>query len=163
MAYTSVLSAISQLSEVRTFTGEGVDPNNNKLLVNQLSTTETLNSSSTPAVTKSCTLALALSTGAITLDMTSMVDAVDGLTKTITGLTPAYIKFQNPSTNANPITIVFGGSNPYTGFGAAFGVTLKPGSEATYRVGSIVVDGSHKTFDLTGTGSQVLNIHILAG
>lgn len=163
MSYTIFAVCALQINETRAFSGEGVDPNNNQTRINQNSINETLNSASTPAVTKSFSIAQALSGGAATLDVTNVVDATTGATVTLTGLTPVYTLFTNPSTNANPITITFGAANGYTGFGAAYKETLAPGSSVVHRIGSIVFDASHKTFDLTGTGSQILNIQILAG
>jgi hypothetical protein len=163
MSVALTLNASSLLREIRTFSGEGVSPADNTITVDQLSTTETLNSGSTPPITKSLTIAQALTAGSATLDVTNAVDAISGATVTLTGLKPAYMKLQNPATNANPITIVFGAVNGYTGFGAGFNLTLPVGGEVLLRLGAIVFDATHKTFDLTGTGAQVLNIQILAG
>jgi hypothetical protein len=151
----------SKLDVTRTFSGEGI-VGTQVVNVTGEDTSETLTGSSTPAVSKDACLSLALSSGAITLDMTAMLDPNLG-TVSISGLTPAHVKLRNPSTNANSITIAKGASNGYTGFGASFSVTLAPGSEILLRVGSIVVDGTHKTLDLTGTGSQALSIQITAG
>jgi hypothetical protein len=77
------------------------------------------------------------------------------------------VKFKNKSTNANAITIAKGASNGYTGFGSAFSVTLQPGDEWTFKgndnAGVTDVGSGAKTLDVSGTGAQVLQFHIVAG
>jgi hypothetical protein len=83
---------------------------------------------------------------------------------TLSGLTPFMILFQNPSANANAITIAEGASNGYSGLGASFKIVLQPGEECRIlkQAASAVGSGS-KTFDLTGTGAQALGVQIAAG
>lgn len=154
---------VSQLTVTRTFSGGDVSPANNTIDVNQLNTSETLNAGSTPAASMDFDALLTMTAGAVTMDLTAIVDLLGRGTVTLTGLTPAHFKFVNPSTNGNAITITHGAANGYTGFGALFVVTLPPGGEIMIRLGAIVVDGTHKTLDITGTGSQALKVQGTAG
>lgn len=160
---TPTVQVNSQLTVTRTFSGGDVAPGNNDITVNQLNTSESLSSSTTPAVTKDFDALVTLSGGAATLDLTAITDLLGLGTVTISGLTPAWVKFVNPSTNANAITIAKGASNGYTGFGSSFSVTLQPGGELLLRLATVAVSGSVKTLDITGTGSQTLKVQGCAG
>lgn len=106
----------------------------------------------------------ALSSGTATIDLSALV-GTNGATVDLAGLKVQIFKVKNTATNANPITITFGASNPYLLGGSAFKWILQPGQEmmlvgndATPDVGS----GS-KTIDLAGTGAQTLEVCIVAG
>jgi hypothetical protein len=130
----------------------------------QFNRTATLNASSTPAVSVSASFVATLSGGALTIDLTNMT-GTNGAVVNANGLVPRLIKFMNPATNANPITIAKGASNGYTGLGATYSRTLQPGQETSDYLANngTAVSGTVKTFDLTGTGSQVLNVQVVAG
>jgi len=160
---TPTVTANSQLSVTRTYSGGDVAPGNNTIDVNGLNTTEALNSGTTPAVTKDFDALVTLSGGAATLDLTAITDLLGLGTVTISGLTPAWTKFTNPSTNANAVTIAKGASNGYTGFGSSFSITLQPGGEILIRLATVAVSGSVKTLDITGTASQTLKVQGVAG
>ena len=153
MAITVTEAYASQCTVVRTFSGEGVGADNTV-------TINGMNTNTSPAITKDACFTVTLSGGAATIDLTSITDPNLG-TVTFNTLTPITIKFANPSANANNITIAKGASNGYTGLGSSFSLTIPPGGEATlHLVGASAVGGSSKTFDLTGTGSQTLNVQI---
>ena len=63
------------------------------------------------------------------------------------------------------ITIAKGGTNGYGLLGAAFSVALAPGAEiqALTAAGSPAVGSSAKTLDLSGTGTDVLEVAIILG
>jgi hypothetical protein len=83
----------------------------------------------------------------------------------LNGLKPRAVLFENPATNANPITIAVGASNGYTGFGADYSETLQPGQKVLKRLGSAgtAVSGTVKTLDISGTGTQALKYQMVAG
>ena len=95
---------------------------------------------------------VALSTGTATIDFTA--SPFSGGTKT-----PIRLFLMNPANNANSMTIKFGDTNPYTGFGAAFNTTLQPG-QSIQLSGTDALSATCKTLDLTGTGSQALNVQV---
>jgi hypothetical protein len=75
-------------------------------------------------------------------------------------------KFQNPATNANSIIVKFGAANAYTlGGSAAWTMTLQPGQEFMGFGNGVntVISASIKNIDISGTGSQVLNVTIAVG
>jgi hypothetical protein len=126
--------------------------------------TFTLNSATTPPATKCAYFSQALSTGAATIDLTAL-PGVNGGTVNGTGLKVQAIRFENPAANANAITIGEGASNGYELLGNAWTVPLQPGQIAQYYLKDLSPDisGSAKTMDLTGTGSQTLNVSLVLG
>lgn len=156
---------VSQATVVETLEGEYLG-DDNTVTTNGLNTSSTLTSSSTPPATAYSAGQQALSSGTATIDLTSLPDAngVAGQV-TLTGLKLAVVKFRNLSSNANAITIAVGASNGCTALGSAFSITLQPGEEFTYLGKDVAADVSStvKTFDLTGTGAQVLEFEFVAG
>lgn len=126
-----------------------------------------LNASSTPAVSMVADFQKALSSGAGTIDLTA-VPGVSG-TQDMTGKKIVMAKFRNPSTNANPITVKFGATNGYLLLGTGWQITLSPGQEITFGPQAAVaastpsVSSTTKTIDLSGTGSQALDVILVAG
>jgi len=116
------------------------------------------------AVTKSFKKRVTMSTGAATLDLTALVDATLSSNIDMTGLKLKMLRLKVPSTNANSVTVAPGASNGYTGWVGSGGVTLSP-KDSFSKVchGGIAVDGTHKTIDITGTGSQVIDVVMLFG
>ncbi len=135
-----------------------------KVTHDQLDSSAALNAGSTPPVTTFASFQKALVDGSATIDLTSLT-GTNGATVTFSGLKVQVAKFRNPITNANPITIAKGASSGYTLGGAAFSVVLQPGDEWTYKGvdTSPDVSGSVKTFDLTGTATQALDVYLVAG
>lgn len=123
-----------------------------------------LTSATTPNVTVHAVGIKTMTSGAVTLDLRTLT-GLNGVAVDLNGLKPRMIVFENPSTNANPVTIVFGSATPYTGLGAAFNLTLQVGQKVALLLGTAgtAVSGSVKFLDITGTGSQVLNYEIVAG
>jgi len=89
----------------------------------------TLNSASTPPVTKGASSQVALIAGAKTIDLTATPHKVAGQAATVdgTGLKVQGFLVRVPAANTNALTIAPGGSNAYNLLGAAFLVTLYPG------------------------------------
>jgi hypothetical protein len=156
---------ISQVSVVETKAGTYVG-SDNTVTTTGLNTTTQLGAATTPPATKYSAGQQALTSGSATLDLTSLPDenGTAGAV-TLTGLKLAVVKFRNKATNANALTIAKGASNGCSSLGSAFSITLQPGEEVTYLGQALAanVDSTHKTFDVTGTGSQVLEFELVAG
>jgi nitrogen fixation/metabolism regulation signal transduction histidine kinase len=161
---TVALTLASTITVVETVANSYVDSTDQTLKYTGLNTSLTLNGASTPAVSKQAQFQQALTSGAATVDLRALVGAaqseVDG-----NGLKVRAVKLRGKSTNANPITISEGASNGYALFGSGFQLDLKPDQEilAYLKDGAVTIDGTHKTLDLAGTGSQILEIAIVLG
>jgi len=131
---------------------------------NQFDTTKTLTSSTTPPVTKIAAFPQALTAGAATIDLTSLL-GVNGAAVSGLGLKVQILKIKNKVGSANPISIAPGAANGYDIFGADFKVTLQPGQEATFYSNDATPDigAEDKTLDLAGTDEQECEITIVMG
>lgn len=130
---------------------------------------DTLNFSetnSTTGVTTSVVAASnhALTSGTATIDLTAML-GTNGATVSGSGLKLQYMIARATSTNANPIKIKNGASNGYGGWGSDFAVSLKANQRFMIDGRDLEndVDGTHKTLDLSGTGSQSIDIIMVFG
>ena len=123
-----------------------------------------LNSASTPPVTKVAAFQQALTAGAATIDLTALL-GTNGATVDGTGLKVQAVKFSNPSTNANLITVSVGAADGYELAGAAFSVALQPGQEIVLYGNDATPDiaAGDKDIDLAGTLAQVLDVIIVMG
>lgn len=162
----------TSITYAMTVSGSEVLSNNVVAVANAASKTVTHTSFNTGAtlttggsvpVTKVAYFSKALSTGSGTIDLT----AVPGTDQThdFSGLKVQVAKFENPSTNANSITVTFGASNGYLLAGSAWKAILAPGQAVMYFGNDATPDvgGSAKTIDISGTGSQALNVTLAAG
>ncbi len=121
-------------------------------------------------ITKIYSDQIALSGGAATIDLMVLPQSAGGdITQNVSfsGLKVQFYLFENPSTNANAITIDGDGTHPYELFGGATGlVTLEPGESIMGRCpetrGAVVSDTTDK-ITLAGTSAQVLNVMLVAG
>lgn len=126
----------------------------------------TLNATSTPAVTKVSAASYTLSSGAATIDLTSLSGV--GGTVDATGLKLQGMLFKNRAGNA-PITITAGASNGYLLFGTSGSVVLSAHASRDGQLcilnpeGLPDVSGTAKTIDVAGTGSQVFDAVFLFG
>lgn len=160
------VTRVIQLSVVETLEGEFIDPADATITINQLNTSESLSSSTTPPATKVSTGQIALSGGAITLDLTSLPDsngvagAIDG-----TGLKVQSYIFRNPEANANDITLTEGAANGYELHGNTWKIALRPGEIISCQLqdGAPDIAAGAKDIDITGTGSQALDFEIVMG
>lgn len=120
--------------------------------------------SSTPPASKVADFQQALSGGVATINLTALT-GTNGIAVDFTGLKVQFVKFINPSTNANAITVTFGASNAYLLHGAAFKYILQPGEEVMFKGLSTTptVSASLKNIDISGTGTQALNVQLIAG
>jgi hypothetical protein len=130
----------------------------------QFNKAATLTSSTTPPVTKHAAFEKALVAGAGTIDLTALAGsnagAVDG-----TGLKVQVAYFKAKAANGNPITIAVGASNGYDLSGADFSVTLSPGQEVLLYGNDATPDiaSGDKTIDLSGTGTDTLQVELVMG
>lgn len=136
----------------------------NTITLNGLNSTIVMDADSTPPVTKEAVFQKAMTAGAATIDLTALT-GLNGASVTFTGLKVQSVKFRNKATNANDITITEGASNGYELLGNGFTLILKPGQEAQFYLNDAAPDvgGSAKTIDISGTGTQVLEVAMVAG
>lgn len=125
------------------------------------------NASSTIPVTKESYKVYTFTAGAITIDLTSIVDAF-GVTFSGSGLKVQGIVIINPAGNAS-INVAPGASNGYALFGAGNDITI-PGNASydTFVVawlpeGTPDVAGGAKNIDVTGTGTESFKIGLILG
>lgn len=156
--------AVMNLSVVETFTGPFVS-GDNTVTTNGLDvTTERTGATAIPA-TKHAGFQKALSAGAGTIDFTALPGNTSGETVDGTGLKVRNLKLENPSTNANAITITPGASNGIDLLGADFSLTLAPGQKAQFDLDndSPTIASGDRTIDLAGTGTQALDVQVVMG
>lgn len=75
------------------------------------------------------------------------------------GKAPIRMYLLNPISNANSITIETGALTGYTGFGADFSLTLKPGESCSLGA-TTDISSTVKLLDVTGTGTQTLIVQV---
>ena len=114
-------------------------------------------------VTKAATFTIALSGGAISIDLTALPGTNLG-TVDMSTLKVQFVLFQNPLGNA-AMTIADGASNGYGGWGASFLVVLQPGCSCMLQGLDLEPDvgASAKVWDITGTGTESLNVSVVCG
>ena len=167
MAETNVCRYNSAVTGEQTLdTGIASGSSDKTLKHDDINTAKVLNatsSASQPAVTKMVWINQALTAGAATLDLTSL-SGTNGATVTFSGLKVCVAKFKNPSGNG-PMTVKFGGSNPYNLLGASWTLIIPADSEITVYTneGAPDVAGGAKDIDITGTGTEVLEVQLFAG
>ncbi len=122
----------------------------------------TLNATSGSPISKFASGIIALSTGAVTIDLTNLT-GYGGASVTLNALKVQVFKVKN--NGAAAMTFAKGASNGYTGFGSAFSITIPPGGEQTFYGNNAAgaVGGGSKTIDVTGTGAQTFNLTVAAG
>lgn len=130
-------------------------------------TTKRLDATTTPAVEKHTSYTVPLVAGAATIDLTSLPDPLGSGTITLAGLKVQSLKFKAASTNTAKITVSKGASNGL-GKGSAgdtWTSVIVPGGEELHYMpeGTPDVAGGAKTIDLAGTGTESLEVTIVAG
>jgi hypothetical protein len=160
VTYQSVLTLVETLA-----TGVPAQAANQTITQTGFNKSLSLTGTSTPNTKKGCCANVVLSSGVATIDMTSLTGSGGGALS-ISGSKGRFFRFQAPVSNGAGITVSKGASNGFAGVGAAFSVLIPPGGEFMWYDGGngTAVDGTHKTFDLAGTGStDNLNVEIVAG
>jgi hypothetical protein len=128
---------------------------------------QSLGAATTPVGTKIAFFELALSGGAASIDLTALPHnggTVDG-----TGLKVQAALFRNPAANA-AMTVKDGASNGYNIFGDSSGQVTIPGHATKasavmlfFPEGLPDVAAGAKTIDVTGTGTEVLEVGLVLG
>ena len=127
----------------------------------------TLTASSPPAVTLESYVEHTLVAGALTLDLTALVNS-EGTTIDTTGLKLQTIVIENPAGNAD-MTVGIGASNGYALFGTAGKVEVPASATQDGRMGQVFNDqtpdvaGGAKEIDITGTGTEKVRIGMTFG
>ena len=156
----------SKVNTVETITTAvpAISSNANSVLHNAYSTSKAMTASTTPPATQCAYMLKALSGGAGTIDLTSLTGAngaaVDG-----TGLKVQVMKFKASTGNTGAITVTFGASNAYNLLGSSFTFDVKAGQEVTIYGNDATPDISASAceIDLSGTGSETLQVSIVMG
>lgn len=150
---------------VETFTSDASLAANDKGVTHSgFNISKSLSASTTPPATKTAYFSQAMTDGAATIDLTGLPGTNAGVVS-LSGLKVQSLLLENPSTNANAISIEPGASNGYDIFGSDFKVTLQPGQSALFYGNDATPDvgSSDKTLDIAGTGTQSLKVGIVAG
>jgi hypothetical protein len=124
--------------------------------------TATLNSGSTPPATQVAEFLLTLSSGSATIDLRALT-GTNGASVDGNGLKPQIIRIKN--LGANTMTFKSGASNGHNAFTATTGHIVQPGGHIQIFTNDNTddIDGTHKTWDVTGTGAQTAEITIVLG
>lgn len=166
MSSTISVTVGNEINVVQTFsTAEASDQT---ATFNSSSSTDAYTASTSVPVTKHAKYTLTLSSGSGTIDLTSLPGITANETVDGTGLKLQKMRLANPSANANKISVTNGASNGYRTDGAttnSLTVALAPGQSVLLEFDEAADDvgSSHKTFDVTGTGSQTLSVHVVLG
>lgn len=166
----AVTAHYDMLLEVEETVAESLDLAVDKKITHETSesTRGTLNASTTPAVSQVFSDSINLSGGEATLDLTDLTGPA-GVAVTFDGLKVQLVKFACPSTNTLPILIQVGDSNAYNLLGKdnASSETLEilpGGSMALFHDDeSEDVDATHKNVKFTGTGTETIEVILVAG
>jgi len=167
MANTSTVSVAYASNITITETFSVANAADNTILVNTYNQTGTLTASSTVPATVQATFPLTMSGGTGSINLAALPGLDSSQTIDGTGLKAQLLLLLNPSTNANSITVAKGASNGYgwNTAGTSWTVSLSPGQWAMFGgndVGPDVASGA-RLLDVTGTGSQVLDVSIVLG
>lgn len=128
----------------------------------------TIKASSAVPATKAFSDSVNLVAGAATLDLTALAGPA-GTTIDLTGLKVQAIKLACPASNTAGITVDRGASNAYNLFGEDNGsaeqVEVLPGCAVLlYQNDKLEdVDATHKDVQLAGTGTESIEIQLVAG
>jgi hypothetical protein len=150
------------MSTVETIADGDISTSLNTVTHNAFDESNALNSGTTPPITKCAFFLGALTTGAKTIDFTSL-ESTNGAIISGSGLKVQAIRFKNLGENA--MTFTFGAANPYLLAGADWKVTLAQNQHVTFYGNNATPDisGSAKNIDVAGTGSQTFECSILMG
>ena len=123
----------------------------------------TLSATTTPVATTCAHFLLTLTAGAATIDLTALT-GTNGVSVNGTGMKIQSVRIKN--LGANQMTIKVGAANGHTGvFAATNGHPLNSGGVAQIHTNASgdSIDGTHKNWDITGTGAQTSEWSIVLG
>ncbi len=166
-ASTLSVTYASSVTVVETFTGDYIDSRDATVTINGLNETGTLTAISTIPATKQASGQVTLSSGTGSIDFTALPGLTPEETVNGTGLKVQLVKFRNLESNANSITVAKGASSGLgiNAAGTTFSIPISPG-QSVYILGD---DGGPdiaagaRVWDITGTGSQELEFHVVLG
>ena len=145
----------------------GLDYATDRDLLHRFVSTGTLTGSTTVPVTKVAALAVQLSSGAATIDLTSVTHGSELNAVDMSGLKVQLMKVRARSTNSSTVIIVDGATNGYLIFGDSSGqITLSAGMEALFFFNESLADvsASVKTIDISGSDQDAyIDFIIVAG
>lgn len=165
----STISALvnSAITVTQTMTGDYISSADNTITLNGLNDSNTYTASTSVPVTKATAFRVTLSSGTGSIDLTALPGLTVNETIDCTGLKLQAMKLRNLSTNANPITIAKGASNGYglNAAGTTWSLPISPGQSVLFegKDSSPDVASGARVMDVTGTGSQILEVEIVCG
>lgn len=161
---SAVITASITVTETLSTSESPLIDSSDATIKEKIAVSTTLNSSSSPDAELHAAMQQALTAGAATIDFTALTRHGGG-SVSFAGKAVRAISFQNPTTNANEITIANGASDSLDLFGATYSITLQPGQTLTAYLAAVgpTVGANDKNVDISGTGSQVLNMIAVAG
>jgi hypothetical protein len=122
-----------------------------------------LNGATTPPATTCAHFLLALTAGAATIDLRNLT-GTNGAVVDGNGLKVQVVRIKN--LGANAMTVKSGAANGHTGFFTpTTGTIIPPGAHIVIYTNDNGddVDATHKTWDVTGTGTQTAEVTIVLG
>lgn len=131
---------------------------------NQYGIEQTINATSTVPATKVVSFLQALTAGTATIDLTALTGA-NGASVTLSGLKVQYFYMKATATNTGAITATEGASNGYELLGNGWTLAVADGMAVAVWGEDETPDvaAGAKTIDLSGTGSETVEIMIVAG
>lgn len=141
----------------------GVDGASNPVVTHDgLNLSGTLNAGTTVPATQHAQDTMALSGGAATIDLTSLTGTGGG-TISGNGLKVQLVRFRNRS-STNAMTFAKGASNGYS-LWTNWTITLSPGCAVLFFLNDKPedIDATHKTIDVSGTGTDEFDFSVVMG
>lgn len=164
MKLSAQITAALGVTETIESTDDPLIDANSPKVGTKLSANVSLNSTTTPAASLYAEQVLTLVAGTLVVDFTSLLKR--GLAVSFSGKKIIGIALSAPATNAGTITLTKDATNGLALFGAAFSVEVPPGATKCTYFGATngpAVDATHKRIDLTGTGTDSLQMIAIAG
>jgi hypothetical protein len=164
MSISAALNMSLAVTETLTTSDDPLIDSTDAAIKVKLAKTATLTVGSVPDAEMHANMSVPLVAGAATIDFTALTKR-GGVAVSFSGKKVRMVYFKNPSTNANPITIVEGAANGLALLGAAFKLVLEPGQEHCTYLGdsSPTIAAGDRTVDITGTLTQALQMIAVAG
>jgi hypothetical protein len=161
------LDYVGQGRVIETFEGVFVSPTDATASFTGLDTAITLDATTDVPVSKHSEGEMALTAGALSINLAALPGKTSEETVNGTGLKVQYWKFRNKATNANAMTLTKGASNGYGQgpSGGSWTIVLAPGQESI-RYGNEAdpdIASGARTIDVAGTGAQVLEYELVMG
>ena len=161
------VNANLRLVAIQTLEGPFVTPTDATFTIDQLKLLDQFTGSTSVPVTKTSAYELTMSSGTGSVNLASLPGSTSEETIVGTGLKVQFLILCNKSTNANKIAITKGASNGYglAASGDSWTLVLSPGQMAFLYLNEAAPDvaSGARLWDVTGTGSQVLQIVVILG